>query len=230
MKAFTKSTLIFLAGTALLSAQTPEEQQEQAVARLRESLRATTTELRNAQGEVATAQAAQVQAEREIKKVSDQLQNVTAKAEADKKLANDAIQELSTSREKALAHNAELVAAIGKWKEAYEKVAATAQAKQGESATLSARVIELEREVDAREQNNLELYRVGKEILERYENFGLGKAILAREPFTGIARVTLENQVQDYKERLLEHKDKLGQVPAVDTPPAPATDASPNRP
>ena len=45
---------------------------------------------------------------------------------------------------------------------------------------------------------------MGKEILDRYENFAFGKALLAREPFTGLAKVRLEEQVQDYKDQLTD--------------------------
>ena len=62
----------------------------------------------------------------------------------------------------------------------------------------------LQNTVADRERRNLELYGIGKEILERYENFAFGKALLAREPFTGLAKVKLEEQVQEYKDKLTD--------------------------
>jgi hypothetical protein len=39
-------------------------------------------------------------------------------------------------------------------------------------------------------------------ILDRYEKFGLGDAILAREPFTAVQRVKFQNLIQDFSEEL----------------------------
>jgi hypothetical protein len=44
--------------------------------------------------------------------------------------------------------------------------------------------------------------------LTRYEKFGLGQALSAREPFTGITRVKLESQVQDYEDKIADQKVK----------------------
>jgi hypothetical protein len=52
------------------------------------------------------------------------------------------------------------------------------------------------------------MYRIGSEILKRYEGFGLGTAIAAREPFVGSMRVKLQNLVQDYADKLAEQKIK----------------------
>jgi len=64
--------------------------------------------------------------------------------------------------------------------------------------------------VKDRERRNLELYATGKEVLERYEAFGLGRAIVAREPFTGLAKVKLEEQIQGYQNKLLDGFVKEG--------------------
>ena len=55
-----------------------------------------------------------------------------------------------------------------------------------------------------REAKNRELYRLANEILTRYEKFGLGDALAAREPFTGITRTKLENLVQDYSDKIAD--------------------------
>jgi len=47
-----------------------------------------------------------------------------------------------------------------------------------------------------------------QEILHRYENYGLGDAILAREPFTGIAKVKFETYIQDHADQLADQKIK----------------------
>jgi hypothetical protein len=48
------------------------------------------------------------------------------------------------------------------------------------------------------------MYQAGMEILDRYEKFGLGDAILAREPFTAAQRVKFQNLVQDFSDKLTD--------------------------
>jgi hypothetical protein len=52
------------------------------------------------------------------------------------------------------------------------------------------------------------LFKTANEILTRYEKFALGEALLAKEPFTGIARVKLESQVQDYQDKIADERVK----------------------
>ena len=63
----------------------------------------------------------------------------------------------------------------------------------------------LRRKVDDREAKNYELFKIANEILTRYEKFGLGEALTAREPFTGLTRVKLENLVQDCQDTSLNN-------------------------
>ena len=62
--------------------------------------------------------------------------------------------------------------------------------------------------VDASTGKPLWTYKTGSEILSRYENFGLGEAIVAREPFVGITRVKLQNLIQEYGDKLADQKIK----------------------
>ncbi|MEY3896640.1 MAG: hypothetical protein RLZZ214_2160, partial [Verrucomicrobiota bacterium] len=49
-------------------------------------------------------------------------------------------------------------------------------------------------------------FNTSNEILVRYENYALGKALGAREPFIGTTRVKIENLVQGYKDRILDNR------------------------
>ncbi len=53
---------------------------------------------------------------------------------------------------------------------------------------------------------NVSLFNTANEILDRYESYALGKALGAREPFIGTTRVKIENQVQGYKDRILDQR------------------------
>jgi septal ring factor EnvC (AmiA/AmiB activator) len=52
--------------------------------------------------------------------------------------------------------------------------------------------------------NNMQLYEINGEVLDRYEHVGLFTKASASEPFTKITRVRLENLVDDYRGRAQE--------------------------
>ena len=76
----------------------------------------------------------------------------------------------------------------------------------------------MQRIIDDREAKNLALYNLGNEILTRYEKYGLGEALAAKEPFTGVTRVKLQELVQDYRDKISDQRVTPGEVP-----PAPPT-------
>ena len=107
----------------------------------------------------------------------------------------------------------QLKKAIAQLKETIEscrQAAELARNKETERAKLADEArIELERLVADRQAKNLALYKIASEILQRYEQFGLGDALRAREPFVGITRVKLQNLVQDYQDKLLNERTTL---------------------
>ncbi|MFN0040752.1 MAG: hypothetical protein ACKVP2_14670 [Burkholderiales bacterium] len=56
--------------------------------------------------------------------------------------------------------------------------------------------------IQACEEKNLALYRVGEELLERYRKKGVMDALKQAEPFTGIEQVRVENLWQEYRDKL----------------------------
>jgi hypothetical protein len=73
---------------------------------------------------------------------------------------------------------------------------------------LSEKVIDLERRVADQQVKNAAMYKVGMEVVSRYEKFGLGDALTSREPFIGITRVKFENLIQDYQDKLADQTIK----------------------
>lgn len=61
---------------------------------------------------------------------------------------------------------------------------------------------------DACAVNNMKLYEVNREILDRYEHVGLFTKVSADEPFTKITRIRIENLVDEYRERAQELRVK----------------------
>lgn len=203
-------------------------QVEAVMKRMRETLRNTMVQLQTAEADKAALQTQlaesdqknkdlSTQAETLNKKIAEQTKQMAAeKTDTDKKLAD--LNATVANRDQEIAR---LNEALAKWKEGYGKVTAIARSKEAERAQLASKVIVLDRKVSERERQNLELYKTGKEILTRYENFGLGNALLAREPFVGTARVKMQNQVQDYQDRLMDQKVKPADSKAHPSPPPP---------
>jgi chromosome segregation ATPase len=195
-----------------------------AEAKLREQLRSALLQARNLQAERDTLQAAKIQLETEKKAAEEQAAKLQKQIAADKESADKAIAEL---RDKVTAQGDQLTQiqqSLDKWKAAHAEVTSIAQKKEGERAKLAQDKIELERIVADQRTRNLAMYRVGKEILDRYEKFGLGTALSAREPFTGAMRVKLENLVQDLGDKLSEQriKPEPGKpTPSAEKPAAP---------
>jgi chromosome segregation ATPase len=181
--------------------------------KLREQLRAVMLQLRTAQTDAANAQAEKAIAD---KKAEDQAAKITeldkryaalVKQNASDKAASDeTIARLNNKlaeREKRLA---EMTANREEWKAGYQKAAAVARSKEDERATLASEVVVKKRTIADLQTKNVSLFNTANEILDRYESYALGKALGAREPFIGTTRVKIENQVQGYKDRILDNR------------------------
>ena len=63
-----------------------------------------------------------------------------------------------------------------------------------------------EREIGACESKNLALYKLGRSLMERFENKSCGETLTQGDPFTGIKRVETENLLEEYRDKLDEQK------------------------
>ena len=55
-------------------------------------------------------------------------------------------------------------------------------------------------------EHNARLCIIAEELVHKYENKGVVKTLLSKEPITQIQKVELEKLVQDYKDRIDQHK------------------------
>lgn len=197
-------SLLLLAFAVTVRAETVSP----AEAKLRDALRNTSIQLRTLQAERDTLQAAKDDAEAQKKVVDDKLAALT-KQKADDDLAHEkalaAAREALTMRD---AQVAQLQTANAKWEVSYKAAVALSEKREAARAKLNSEKIELQRKAADQQRKNQEMYKVGNEILKRYEGFGLGTGVIAREPFVGITRVKLENLVQDYGDKLSDQRIK----------------------
>ena len=206
--------LALLIGHAAAHAADPNEAEK----KLRESLRNTMLQLRSAETERAALQEAQTESDEKIKAQLAELEKLKKekaeeiqKAAAEKDQADKAIADLQV---KAADRDKEIVRlneSLAKWKVGYQKVVDLARTKEDERAKRASEVIVLQRRVVDQKMRNDEMYKIATEILTRYENYSLGSALLAKEPFTGITRVKLQTLVQDYQDKIAAQRIKVSE-------------------
>jgi len=190
--------------------------------KMRELIRNSMIQLRDANAKLAVAQAAQADAEEKVKDLQGQLDALTKKSTAEKKAADQAIDDLKTKLANDDLMIAHLTESLTKWKQGYAKLADYAKATEGKRQELASKIILLDRRITEQQNKNAEMYRLANEVLDRYAQFGLGTAISAREPFVGIAKVKFQTLLQDFQNKLSDQTIKPGDTNA----PAKSGDAA----
>ena len=177
-------------------------------ARLRESVKGLMVQLRTIQAERDTLDAAKNEHEQKAKELGEKLAALTKASDTEREGLERTVSGLRSRVAELEKENgglrADLAQAVGVGTQTAERL----KKKEADGLKLGERIVDLERKVSEGERKNLELHRLGKEILERYEKFGLGTALTAREPFVGTTRVRLQNLVQEYSDKLSEQRIK----------------------
>lgn len=217
--AFIAAALAFIA--APLAAQTAAPTVE---SRLREQLKALNTQLRTAEAAMATLQAEKATTDEKVKVLDKRVEDLGKELAADRQAAK-------TEGEKLRAEIAARDTTIGQMRE--ELVKATnfgtktmemLKKTEDERTKLAAEGIQLKRVVADQRTKNAKMFEISNEILTRYENFGLGTALTAREPFVGITRARLETMVEEYGGKVAEQRLKtVGNTPPAGKPAASET-------
>ena len=220
MKSF--SIIVVLLLTASFSAEAAEKV-DPAVQKMREMVRNTMIQLRDANAKLAAAQSAQAEAEDKVKELQGQLEELTKKSASERKMANETIDDLSTKLANSESMGNHLAESLTKWKQGYAKLADYAKATEGKRAEYASKCILLERRIAEQQVRNAEMYRLANEVLDRYAQFGLGTAISAREPFVGITKVKFQNLVQDYQNKLTDQTIRKESEPPQSSSEPPAS-------
>lgn len=176
--------------------------------KLRETLRGTMQQLRDVQTQLSTLQGTQSELEDKNKSLDEKLKLANQKADKDKLESEKAIEGLRAAVDAKDAEIAQLKDVVEKAKLAIEQKEKLQASTEEKRKQLEERAIALDRRVADQQMKNAAMYKLGLEVIGRYEKFGLGDAISAREPFIGATRVRFENLVQDYQDKLTEQKIK----------------------
>jgi len=204
--------LLFLALLSPLSLQAQNASPQDAeLTAMRQKLRDLAGQLQDAQNQTVTLQAQYNQDEADkqalqakVDALSAQLKTTSDQATADKATLARQITDLTTQTTDQKGQLDRLNAALKQWKDAYNQAIQLAALNEAARKQYALQTALLQRTVDDREAKNLALYKLANEILTRYQQFGLGEALEAKEPFVGVSRVKLQNLVQDYKDKILD--------------------------
>jgi hypothetical protein len=207
MSRLTPTALLLIALSGLpLIAQQPQDPMLQ---RMREAMKKLAQRISDAETQMVNAQAAQLQAEAALKEMTrrqeetaKELKTQTNQSKTYREQTQQRLQELElklSQKEKSLQQYA---AALEKWKEGFEQAKTIALTKEAERIEAMDKALQHERISQQHERKNRELLALGQEILERYRSFGLGTALMAREPFVGSMRVKFQNYINDYGQQL----------------------------
>ena len=198
------------------------------LARMREQLRTVMIQQQKTEADRATLEAANVDLEAKLKSLDAKFKTLAKESNEQKDADAKTIADLKAKIMEQERMQARLAEDVAKWKAGYQEVTAAAKNIEAQRAEFAARVILLDRKVADHQRKNDELFKIGNEVLSRYEGFGLGTAIAAREPFTRNMRVKLETLVQDYSDKLIDNKIKPEELAkkAASAPPVSKAEAA----
>lgn len=199
-----KNLISGLAILSLLATTIPSiySAEEDPTAKFREALKNTMLKLRDTQGQLANAQAATIAAESKVEDLTSKNKELTKDLVSERNAASTQISDLNKKISVRDDSISELQVSLANWKKSYEDVTKLAAQRENQRAIFEAKSIKLERQVEDQQFRNIQMHKIGMGILDRYEKFGLGDAILAREPFTAVQRVKFQNLIQDFSEEL----------------------------
>ena len=203
-----RKVLAFLSLLPLSATLGVAQEPNAAEARLREALKQMTVRVQTAESEAAAAKAVQGDLENKVKTLTAQVEKVTKDLATERTAAEKSAAEASGKLADREAEVARLKESLDKWKAGHGQVTELAKKAESARAGLVAKVNALDLRVADLTRKNLALYKLGDEVLTRLEKFSYGTALAAREPFVGTTRVRLENEIQGYKDRLLDPKLK----------------------
>lgn len=169
--------------------------------RLREALRTATAQARSLEDQRAALQAKLTAAEQE----RDRLKKQSDVYRAQVKEAEDAYRKAVKDFNDRLAERDET---LEKWKDAYSEAATVARAKEAERAKLEVEATTLKASNKACEAKNVQLVKIGQDIVTQYEAMNPLEKMLDHEPVYGLKRVEHQNAAQDFRDKILDQKVK----------------------
>jgi chromosome segregation ATPase len=199
-------TLLLILSATFASAVEEADPAMAALKRMRDQLRTVMLQQQKTEAERAALAAEKATLEEKAATLEANLKKLAKESNLQKETDSKVIVDLQDKAAKQAAEIVRLQESLAAWKKGHAEVVDAAKKIEAQRAEHAARAILAERKLADASRKNLDLYNLGLEILSKYEGFGLGTAITAREPFTRTMRVKLENYVQDFGDKLEDGK------------------------
>jgi chromosome segregation ATPase len=119
-----------------------------------------------------------------------------------------AIAQATSAREAAERNLEQSKQRMGELVNRFRETATNLKEVEADRANLRKDLTERNSAFDKCVENNMQLYQINGEILDRYEHVGLFTKASAAEPFTKITRTRIDNLVVEYRERAQELRAK----------------------
>lgn len=199
------AAVLLLAAVGGVQAQQAQSMEE----RLRAQLRITTSQLQQAQNELAALKAGQGPAAApakadELAAMKEELSRAKAQLAAERESRQKARDDSVQLKEQAEAALEKAGAQVAQYRNAYDELLKMARASEAERQRLASETSTQRTAIGQCEAKNAQLYAVGKEILQAYETMDVGTVLSARQPFAGAARVRLDEAAQQFGDKLYE--------------------------
>ena len=176
--------------------------------RLRSALRDVTLQLRSAQSDLAAARAAQAAAEEKNQGLAAQYDALRKKADAEHSTDAKTVTALNAQLAERAKEIQQLERELAYAKSGWGNSAQAAQTAQAECVQLRAETAAQKKRLVSLEGKNVALFFVANDILTHFSDFSFATALKAKEPFVGATRARLETLVQDYRDQVLDQRDK----------------------
>lgn len=197
-----QTTTLLLLALGCLSVPLHAEEAGEVESKLREALRSTMLQIREAQARTAEMESNMVLSQRETEKTRKELAALQATMVEERTAAANQAAEMRSVLEERAGRITALEAQVAKWDADYKKSTTRALKAENALAHAKARIGTLERLAAEQQVKNIEMKETADEILDRYQRHGLGSAILAREPFITVNRAKLQTIMQDLETRI----------------------------
>jgi chromosome segregation ATPase len=168
--------------------------------KLREALRQAIAHTRALEDERTALQAKLAAADRDKANLKAQVEAAQAETKKAQKQYRDAVEEFNNRL-------TERDATLEKWKTAYEEAANVARSKDAERAKFESEATACAASFKSCRGKNALLVKIDRELLRRNADIHFGDKLVAREPMIAVGRVRVQNQLQDYTDKILDQKE-----------------------
>jgi chromosome segregation ATPase len=211
MKTMTLKTMIFLSALMIFPAHAADDKGSAAKAQLRQVQQ----EKRKLEQDKAQLEQDKAALDTQLKSAQESLDAVKKSSDTSSRHSSSLQKELAVANSEKTELAAKVVELKTQLDESGKKIMEMIEERRAAEvakAQLESNLGQRSQTLASCEAKNQEQYKYGLELLDKYEKKSCFTSLLQREPFVGITKTRIENEVADYRDKV----DKQHLVPAKD--------------